>query len=217
MASSLNKVFLLGNLTRDPDLRYLPNGSGVCEFGLAVNRRFVSNGKEIDETCFVDIVVWGKSAENCKQFLEKGSQVLVEGRLQYDQWEDRNGGGKRSRLRVVADQVQFMSRRGGESGGNYGQNDGGYNAPQGGNYGQPQGGYGQQGGYYGQNDGGVPPQMPPRGNGYQQRPAVPQMPRQAPPQAPGGMPRQAPPQQMPPMPPEGAFNPDEGMEDDIPF
>ena len=189
MASSLNKVFLLGNLTRDPDLRYLPNGSGVCEFGLAVNRRFVSNGKEIDETCFVDIVVWGKAAENCKQFLEK-----------------------------VADQVQFMSRRS-DGGGNYGQGDGGYNAPPaGGNYGQPQGGnYGQQGGYgggYAQNDGGAP-QMP-RVNNYQQRSAAPQMPRQAAPQAPGGMPR-APQQQMPPMPPEGAFNPDEGMEDDIPF
>ena len=202
MASSLNKVFLLGNLTRDPDLRYLPNGSGVCEFGLAVNRRFVSNGKEIDETCFVDIVVWGKAAENCKQFLEKGSQALIEGRLQFDQWEDRNGGGKRSRLRVVADQVQFMSRRS-DGGGNYGQ-------PQGGNYGQ-QGGYG---GGYAQNDGGAP-QMP-RVNNYQQRSAAPQMPRQVAPQAPGSMPR-APQQQMPPMPPEGAFNPDEGMEDDIPF
>ncbi|PVY42793.1 single-stranded DNA-binding protein [Victivallis vadensis] len=218
MASSLNKVFLLGNLTRDPDLRYLPNGSGVCEFGLAVNRRFVSNGKEIDETCFVDIVVWGKAAENCKQFLEKGSQALIEGRLQFDQWEDRNGGGKRSRLRVVADQVQFMSRRS-DGGGNYGQGDGGYNAPPaGGNYGQPQGGnYGQQGGYgggYAQNDGGAP-QMP-RVNNYQQRSAAPQMPRQVAPQAPGSMPR-APQQQMPPMPPEGAFNPDEGMEDDIPF
>ena len=205
MASSLNKVFLLGNLTRDPDLRYLPNGSGVCEFGLAVNRRFVSNGKEIDETCFVDIVVWGKAAENCKQFLEKGSQALIEGRLQFDQWEDRNGGGKRSRLRVVADQVQFMSRRS-DGGGNYGQGDGGYNAPPaGGNYGP----------ICKSIEIGRTPQMP-RVNNYQQRSAAPQMPRQAAPQAPGGMPR-APQQQMPPMPPEGAFNPDEGMEDDIPF
>ncbi|MDR0932540.1 MAG: single-stranded DNA-binding protein [Victivallales bacterium] len=109
--ASLNKVFLLGNLTRDPDLRALPSGKSVCEFGIAVNRRYLSNGQEIDEPCFVDIVVWGGSAENCKQYLEKGSQIMVEGRLQLDQWEDRNGGGKRSRLRVVAEQVQFLSRR----------------------------------------------------------------------------------------------------------
>ena len=111
--ASLNKVILLGNLTRDPDLRSLPSGQAVCELGLAVGRRYVNNsGQEVEETCFVDIVVWGRSATNCKQFLEKGSQVLVEGRLQLDQWEDRNGGGKRSRLRVVAEQVQFMNRRG---------------------------------------------------------------------------------------------------------
>ena len=116
--ASLNKVFLLGNLTRDPDLRALPSGTAVCEFGIAVNRRYTSgNGQEIEEPCFVDIVVWGRSAESCRQFLEKGSQVMIEGRLQLDQWEDRNGGGKRSRLRVVAEQVQFLSRRPGGDGG----------------------------------------------------------------------------------------------------
>ena len=185
--ASLNKVYLLGNLTRDPDLRSLPSGQSVCELGLAVGRRYVnSNGQEVEDTCFVDVVVWGRSAANCKQYLEKGSQVLVEGRLQLDQWEDRNGGGKRSKLRVVAEQIQFMNRR--SDGGNAGSGAPAYGNG-GGNYGAPQ----QQGGY--------------------SRPA---MPRQPMPQAaPGGMPRQQ--QPMPPMPPEGAFNPDEGMEDDIPF
>ena len=79
--ASLNKVFLLGNLTRDPDLRGFPNGQSVCDLGLAVSRRFVSNGQEQEETCFVDVVVWGKVANNCRQYLSKGSQVMVEGRL----------------------------------------------------------------------------------------------------------------------------------------
>ncbi|MBE6388992.1 MAG: single-stranded DNA-binding protein [Lentisphaerae bacterium] len=109
--ASLNKVFLLGNLTRDPDLRGFPNGQSVCDLRLAVSRRFTSNGQEQEETCFVDVVVWGKVANNCRQYLSKGSQVMVEGRLQLDTWEDRNGGGQRSRLRVVAENVQFMSRR----------------------------------------------------------------------------------------------------------
>ena len=77
---TLNKVFLLGNLTRDPDLRGLPSGQSVCEMRLAITRRYISNGKDVDETCFVDVVVWGKSANNCKQFLTKGSQIMVEGR-----------------------------------------------------------------------------------------------------------------------------------------
>ena len=110
--ASLNKVFLLGNLTRDPDLRGLPSGQSVCELRLAVSRRFQnSSGQDVEDTCFVDVVVWGRTAANCKQFLSKGSQVMVEGRLQLDQWEDRNGGGQRQRLRVVAEQIQFMNRR----------------------------------------------------------------------------------------------------------
>ena len=110
--ASLNKVFLLGNLVRDPDLRGLPSGQSVCELRMAVSRRYVNgSGQETEETCFVDVVVWGKSAKNCKQYLAKGSQVMVEGRLQLDQWEDRNGGGMRSRLRVIAEQIQFMNRR----------------------------------------------------------------------------------------------------------
>ena len=145
--ASLNKVFLMGNLTRDPDLRTTPSGASVCEFGLAVNRRFTVNGNERDETCFVDITVWSKAAENCKRFLEKGSPVLVEGRLQLDQWDDREGGGKRSKLRVVAEQVQFLtSRRDGGDGASAPRNDGGYQ---------------QQRGYSRGSYGGGTPQPPP--------------------------------------------------------
>ncbi len=125
--ASLNKVFLLGNLTREPDLRAFPNGQSVCDLRIAVSRRFTSNGQEQEETCFVDVVVWGKAANNCRQYLSKGSQVMVEGRLQLDTWEDRNGGGQRSRLRVVAENIQFMNRR---------REDG--NAPAAGQYSQSQ-------------------------------------------------------------------------------
>ena len=142
--ASLNKVFLLGNLVRDPDLRGLPSGQSVCELRMAVSRRYRgSNGQDAEETCFVDVVVWGNSAKNCKQYLAKGSQIMVEGRLQLDQWEDRNVGGMRSRLRVIADQVQFMSRRSGAAEGeNRGYEDGGA-APEARRYGNaPSGGPG---------------------------------------------------------------------------
>ncbi len=116
--ASLNKVFLLGNLTRVPELRYTPSGAAVCEFGLAVNRKYVSNGQEKDETCFVNIVVWGKQGESCQKYLEKGSAAMIEGRLQFDQWDDRDTGKKRSTLRVVAERVQFIGgrREGGQQG-----------------------------------------------------------------------------------------------------
>ena len=124
--ASLNKVFLLGNLTRDPDLRGLPSGQSVCTLGLAVSRRFMNNGQEQEETCFVDVSVWGKAAQNCRQYLSKGSQVMVEGRLRWESWDDRNGGGRRSRISVVADNVQFMNTRRRDD--NNGDN-GGYPAP----------------------------------------------------------------------------------------
>lgn len=111
--ASLNKVFLMGNLTRDPELRYIPGtNSAVCEFGIAVNRRFMqAGGQEKDETCFVEIVVWGKQAESCSRFLQKGASVLIEGRLVYDQWVERDTQKKRSRLRVTAERVQFTGSR----------------------------------------------------------------------------------------------------------
>lgn len=110
--ASFNKVILIGNLTRDPDLRTTQNGTAICDLGLAVNRRWRDqSGRDQEETCFVDVAVWGRSAENCAQYLQKGAPVLVEGRLRLEQWEDRNGGGKRSRLTVVAEVVQFLGSR----------------------------------------------------------------------------------------------------------
>jgi len=106
--ASLNKVFLMGNLTRDPELRYVPSGTAVAKFGLAVNRSYTAQGGEQKEdTCFVDIVTWGKTAENCANYLSKGKPVFVEGRLQFRSWETEDGQ-KRSKLDVVAQRVQFL-------------------------------------------------------------------------------------------------------------
>ena len=107
--ANLNKVFLMGNLTRDPDLRYTPSGTAVCQFGLAMNRRYQGrNGEDVTEVCFVDIEVFAKQAESCKNYLQKGAPALVEGHLKLDQWEDRNTHEKKSRLKVVAERVQFI-------------------------------------------------------------------------------------------------------------
>ncbi|MBU4312340.1 MAG: single-stranded DNA-binding protein [Candidatus Omnitrophica bacterium] len=105
--ANLNKIFLMGNLTRDPELRYVPSGAPVATFGLAVNRRYVTqNGEKKDDVCFVRIVVFGKQAESCSQYLSKGRLVFIEGRLQYRSWEQ--DGQKRNTLDVVADRVQFL-------------------------------------------------------------------------------------------------------------
>lgn len=105
--ASLNKVLMIGNLTRDPELRYVPSGAPVATFGLAVNRTFVTqHGDKKDEVCFVRIVVFGKQAESCSQYLTKGRPVFVEGRLRYRAWEQ--DGQKRSTLDIVADRVQFL-------------------------------------------------------------------------------------------------------------
>jgi len=105
--ANLNKVFLMGNLTRDPELRYVPSGAPVATFGLAVNRRYVTQqGEKKDEVCFVRVVVFGKQAESCSQHLSKGRLVFIEGRLQYRSWEQE--GQKRNSLDVVAERVQFL-------------------------------------------------------------------------------------------------------------
>ncbi|MBU3911720.1 MAG: single-stranded DNA-binding protein [Candidatus Omnitrophica bacterium] len=105
--ASLNKVFLMGNLTRDPELRYVPSGAPVATFGLAVNRRFMTQqGEKKDDVCFVRVVVFGKQAESCNQHLNKGRLVFVEGRLQFRSWEQ--DGQKRSTLDIVAERVQFL-------------------------------------------------------------------------------------------------------------
>ena len=112
--ASLNKVFLIGNLTRDPELRVTPKGTAICQFGLAVNRQYKDDsGATRDETTFVDIEAWGKQGELVSKYLAKGSPAMVEGRLKFDQWEDKTSGQKRSKLKVVLDNVQFLSSRGG--------------------------------------------------------------------------------------------------------
>ena len=103
--ASFNKVFIMGNLARDPDFRNTPNGSPVCKITVASSRK----NRNTEETCFVDVTVWGKPAENCRQYLSKGSAVLVEGYLKKDTWQDRNTGENRSKIGVVAENVQFMS------------------------------------------------------------------------------------------------------------
>jgi single-strand DNA-binding protein len=110
----LNKVFLIGNLTRDPELRVTPKGTAICQFGLAVNRQFKDeSGQTRDETTFVDIEAWGKQGELVSKYLTKGSPAMVEGRLKLDQWEDKTSGQKRSKLKIVLDNVQFLGRPGG--------------------------------------------------------------------------------------------------------
>ena len=109
--ASFNKVLLMGNLTRDPELRYTASGAAVASFGLAVNRKFKQGEEWKDEVCFVDITVWAKQGENCAQYLHKGSLVFLEGRLNYQTWE-ADGGQKRSKLEVVANNIQFLTRQG---------------------------------------------------------------------------------------------------------
>ena len=107
---SLNKVILIGNLTRDPEIRYIPSGTPVGEFGIAVNRAYTTaTGERKEEVCYVKIVTWNKLAENCSKYLVKGRPVFVEGRLQSRSWETKDGE-KRSTLEVIADRVQFLSR-----------------------------------------------------------------------------------------------------------
>jgi len=114
----LNKVFLIGNLTRDPELRTTPKGTAICQFGIAVNRQFKDDtGATRDETTFVDIEAWGKQGELVAKYLNRGSLAMVEGRLKLDQWEDKTSGQKRSKLKVVLDNVQFLTSRAGSGGG----------------------------------------------------------------------------------------------------
>jgi single-strand DNA-binding protein len=117
--ASFNKVILMGNLTRDVEIRYIPSGTAVAEVGLAVNdRRKSASGEWVDETTFVDVTLWGRQAEVAGEYLSKGSPVLIEGRLKLDQWE--KDGQKRSKLRVVAENMRMLGGKGsggGRSGG----------------------------------------------------------------------------------------------------
>ncbi len=108
----VNKVMLLGNLTRDPELRYTPQGAAVCEFTLALNRTYTNKqtGQRVEEVSFIDIVSWGRTAELCAEYLKKGRQVFVEGRLHQDRWEAQDGR-KMSKVRVTAENVTFVGSR----------------------------------------------------------------------------------------------------------
>jgi single-strand DNA-binding protein len=120
--ASFNKVILLGNLTRDPEVRYTPKGTAVTELGMAVNRVYTAeNGEKREETTFVDVTLWGRTAEIAGEYLKKGRPVFIEGRLQLDTWDDKQSGQKRSKLKVVGEGLQLLGGRpGGGSGGGSG-------------------------------------------------------------------------------------------------
>ncbi|MCH1408688.1 MAG: single-stranded DNA-binding protein [Verrucomicrobiales bacterium] len=119
---NLNKVMLMGNITRDPEVRYTPKGTAVTDISLAVNRSYtLDDGERREETTFVDVTYWGRQAEVIGEYMKKGRPIYVEGRLQLDQWEDKNTGQNRSRLKIVGDNFQFLGGRDGNSGGGEGQ------------------------------------------------------------------------------------------------
>lgn len=200
--ASYNRVMLIGNLTRDPEVRYTGSGTAVSTLGLAINRRYTTRaGESREETCFVDIDVWDRQAENCQKYLSKGSPVFVEGTLQMDEWEDRETGQRRSKLKVRALTVQFLSSpsRGDFDGGGSRGGGGGYSRDNNRGGGGSGGGGSRSGGGYSRDNN--------RGGG-------------GPPPAAGGRSnQQAPP---PPFPqdnnngPDGDFGDDEPI-DDIPF
>lgn len=137
--ASFNRVILIGNLTRDPELRYIPSGTAVSEIGLAVNdRRKSANGEWIEETTFVDVTLWGRTAEVVTEYCSKGSPLFVEGRLKLDSWEKE--GKKHYKLRVVGDRIQLLGARGGQGGGG---------GPSGGRRSQPSSGPSYDDGDYG--------------------------------------------------------------------
>lgn len=125
--ANLNKVMLIGNLTRDPELRVTPKGTAICTFSLAVNRKFKDeSGGEREEVTYVDIEAWGKAGENISKYCTKGRPLFVEGRLRLDQWEDKNTKEKRSRMKVVCENFQFLGSGGGRGeGGGGGGGEGG--------------------------------------------------------------------------------------------
>lgn len=162
---NVNKVFLMGNMTRDPELRYTPSGTPVCDFGIAINRNWTTQGGEKrEETCFVDVTFWARRGEVISEYFGKGDQIFIEGRLQLDQWETPEG--RRSKLKVVGEDFQFCGRTSGGNGG------GGRGAPP--QQGGPRGGGGRQNsrsqrGGAPQNN--QPQSRPPQGGGGQEESA----------------------------------------------
>ena len=124
--ASFNKVILLGNLTRDPEVRYTPKGTAVTELGMAVNRVYTAeNGEKREDTTFVDVTLWGRTAEIAGEYLKKGRPVFIEGRLQLDTWDDKQSGQKRSKLKVVGEGLQLLGGRPGGGGGGGADEEGG--------------------------------------------------------------------------------------------
>jgi single-strand DNA-binding protein len=112
---NFNKVILIGNLTRDPEVTHTTNNTAICELGLAVNRNYTkSDGEKCTDTCFVDITFFGKRGETIEKYCQKGSKLLIEGSLKFESWEAKDGGGKRSKLKVVGENFQFMGRAPGD-------------------------------------------------------------------------------------------------------
>ncbi len=195
--ANLNKVMLIGNLTADPEVRTTPRGNSLTELRLAVNRvsSGPNEGERREETTFLDVTCWGRTGEVAAQYLTKGRPVFIEGRLQMDTWEDKQTGQRRSRIRIIAENLQLLGGRDGapQGGGNYGNGGGYQNQQRSNNYNN--GGYQQGGNGYG--NGGY---QQGGGNGYGNNGGYRQ----------GGYQQSAPaPQQQAPMPME--------EEDDIPF
>jgi single-strand DNA-binding protein len=110
--ANLNRVLLMGNLTRDPELRYTPSGTAVVQFGIATNRKFKNSSGELqDETTFVDIEMFGRRAEVLKEYMHKGDPLFIEGRLKLDEWEAKDGSGKRRKLKVICENFEFLGGR----------------------------------------------------------------------------------------------------------
>ena len=156
--ANYNRIVLIGNLTRDPQLKFLPSQTAICEFGMAINHKYkTASGEQREEVCFIECTCFGKAGEVINQYMQKGRPILVEGRLKFDSWEDKQGGGKRSKHSVVVDNFQFLGGRDDAPGG---QGGGG-----GGDRGQSNtGGYGRSGGGYKMDDEGpTARQSAPRG------------------------------------------------------
>ena len=141
--ANFNKVMLMGNLTRDPESRTLPSGMAVCAFGLAVNDRYKDkqSGEWVDKPNFIDLEAFGKTAEIIQQYMSKGRPIFIEGKLRFDQWDDKNTGQKRSKIKVVVDSFQFVGGRGDGDGAPQGGGGGGRSGFGGGGGGGGDGGY----------------------------------------------------------------------------
>lgn len=127
---NLNKVMLMGNLTRDPELKYTPKGTAIADIGLAVNRTYTTDsGEKREEVTFVDVTLWGRVAEIVGEYCKKGRPLFVEGRLQLDTWDDKQTGQKRSKLKVVGDNIQLLGSREGGGGGGGGGEGGEHSGP----------------------------------------------------------------------------------------